>query len=86
MSHELLKFAKRFVSGEISADSFADPYQAMWKREGNNGLLLQDDPALSEKLSTIFCLADQYNPDSDRHPSEFGADELKKRIEDVIAQ
>ena len=84
MSKELLKFAEDFVEGKMTADEFADSYQARWKAERDSGLLIKDVSELNEKLSTLFCLADQYNPDSDRHYSEFGAVELKKRIRELL--
>jgi hypothetical protein len=84
MSAELLDFAKSFVEGVTSADNFADPYQAKWKAEGENGKLEKDSFIVSEKLSTIFCLADQYNPDDDRDRDEFDAAELKARVKAIL--
>lgn len=84
MSHDLLQFAKEFVVGNISADEFVGLYQEKWKAERDKGLLAKDETELNEKLSTLFCLADQYNPDQDRHYSEFDADELKKRASDLL--
>ncbi|MCZ4061272.1 colicin immunity domain-containing protein [Pantoea sp. LMR881] len=84
MSQSLLQFAKDFVAGKISAEQFADPYQAKWKAERDSGALSKDPSALNEKLSTLFCLADQYNPETDRHYSEFDAEELKKRVKNLL--
>lgn len=86
MSTKLLEFAKSFVAGKISADEFADPYQAKWKAERDAGLLANDPAALNEKLSSLFCLADQYNPEEDRHYSEFDAAELKSRVSKLISE
>jgi len=71
MSQKLLTFARSFINGEISAVDFADPYQMLWKAEGENG-------------DSIFCLADQFNPDDDRDKDEFDADELKARVRAVL--
>jgi len=60
MSQKLLTFARSFINGEISAEDFADPYQMLWKAEGENGDSLKDNYQDSEKCSTIFCLADQF--------------------------
>ncbi|MGD8162648.1 colicin immunity domain-containing protein [Pantoea sp. FN0307] len=84
MSQELLQFAKEFVNGKMTADAFADPYQEKWKSERDNSLLAKDPAELNEKLSALFCLADQYNPEQDRHYSEFDADELKKRVSELL--
>ncbi|RJT51282.1 colicin immunity domain-containing protein [Rahnella variigena] len=84
MSQKLLTFARSFINGEISAEDFADPYQMLWKAEGDNGDSLKDNFQDSEKCSTIFCLADQFNPDDDRDKDEFDADELKARVRAVL--
>ena len=49
MSQKLLTFARSFINGEISAEDFADPYQMLWKTEGENGDLLKDPYQDSEK-------------------------------------
>lgn len=84
MSQKLLAFARSFVEGEILAENFADPYQMQWKTEGDNGELLNDSFQDSEKCSTIFCLADQFNPEDDRDRDEFDAEELRSRIRAVL--
>lgn len=84
MSQKLLTFARSFINGEISAGDFADPYQMLWKAKGENGDLQKDNAQDSEKCSTIFCLADQFNPDDDRDKDEFDADELKARVRSVL--
>lgn len=86
MSQELLDFAKDFVDGKFTADEFADPYQQKWKDESQKGLLAKDDKDLGEKLSTLFCLADQYCPDEDRHYSEYDGDELKRRVIELLSK
>ncbi|MBF7956864.1 colicin immunity domain-containing protein [Rahnella victoriana] len=84
MSQKLLAFARSFTDDQISAVDFADPYQMLWKAEGENGDSLKDNFQDSEKCSTIFCLADQFNPDDDRDKDEFDADELKARVRAVL--
>ncbi|MCZ4061154.1 colicin immunity domain-containing protein [Pantoea sp. LMR881] len=46
MSQSLLQFAKDFVAGKISAEQFADPYQAKWKAERDSGALSKDQVLL----------------------------------------
>ncbi|MDR7341992.1 hypothetical protein J2X14_000380 [Pantoea alhagi] len=84
MSQEVLQFAKDFINNKITGDEFANPYQEKWKAERDKGLLAKDPAELNEKLSTLFCLADQYNPDLYRHYSEFSASELKKRVSELL--
>jgi len=84
MSQELLKSAKEFLEGKTLVANFVDQYIDAWKQEGDSGLLLNDDPILSEKLSTIFCLADLYNPDEDREQYEHDEARLRLEIEKVI--
>ena len=79
MSKDLIELAKRFVSNDLSADRFSDEFIECWKRERDDGRLLQDPPTESEMLSSIFCLADLYNPQPDREEYEF--DERKLRTE-----
>ncbi|WP_275554925.1 colicin immunity domain-containing protein [Mixta sp. Marseille-Q2659] len=84
MSQALLQLAKDFIAGKMTADEFADPYQEKWKAERDSGLSGKDPAELNEKLSTLFCLADQYNPEQDCHYSEFDANELKKRVSELL--
>ena len=84
MSQKLLAFARTFTDDQISAVDFADPYQMLWKAEGENGDLQKDNAQDSQKCSTIFCLAEQFNPDDDRDKDEFDADELKARVRAVL--
>ncbi|MCU5772839.1 colicin immunity domain-containing protein [Erwiniaceae bacterium BAC15a-03b] len=86
MSQKLLQFVKDYADGNITADQFADSYQVQWKAERDSGRLAEDLAELNEKLSTIFCLADQYNPEPDRHYSEYGADELLRQVKQILGQ
>ncbi len=79
MSIALYKFAGSFADGRLSAEKFADSYQELWKIERDTGLLIEDPDDLSEILSSIFCLADLFNPDVDRE--EYELDESALRVQ-----
>jgi len=84
MSEALFKLAKEFVSGGISPGAFVEAFADGWREERDSGLLVKDDDVLSEKLSTIFCFADLYNPDEDREEYEYDANKLKSEVEKVV--
>jgi self-protective colicin-like immunity protein len=84
MSTTLYKFAQSFVNGRLSAGKFADSFQELWKIERNDGLFNEDEDRLSEALSTIFCLADLYNPDNDREEYELDEDLLRERVAEKL--
>ena len=65
MSIILLKFAESFVRSRISPDVFSNAYIELWRIERDAGILQFDPRDLSECLSTIFCLADMYCPDTE---------------------
>ncbi|EIT00871.1 bacterial self-protective colicin-like immunity family protein, partial [Yersinia pestis PY-89] len=50
----------------MSAQVFANAYIEFWRIERDQRICLKDNEKLNECLSSIFCLADLYNPDSDR--------------------
>jgi Bacterial self-protective colicin-like immunity len=79
MSEKLLRFAKKIIDSEISADKFVNKFMDKWREERDSGIFSKDNPQLSEKLSSIFCLADLYNPEEDREEYEY--DEYKLRLE-----
>lgn len=81
MSKTLLDFAKSFVAGRLSAGEFANSYMELWKIERDNKILQNDPDRLSERLSTIFCLADLYNQASDRESYELDECQLRTEIE-----
>ncbi|BBA34940.1 colicin D [Methylocaldum marinum] len=85
MSVTILEFARSFVDERLSADEFANCYLELWKIERDNNLLQQDDDKLSECLSSIFCLADQYNPDHDRDEHELDAVQLREEVAKLIS-
>ncbi|WP_396018876.1 colicin immunity domain-containing protein [Erwinia aphidicola] len=52
--------------------------------ECDSNLLVQDDDNLSELLSSVFCIADMYNPDDDREEYEFNEEQLRHEISKLI--
>ena len=84
MSQKLITFAKSFINGDLSAENFADPYIEMWRTERNNNLLTIDGRDVDEASSTIFCLADCFNPESDREEYEFDEIQLRKEVESTL--
>ena len=84
MSAELLDLAKRFASGEVAADDFADAFIERWKSEKDSGACKQDDDAISECLSSIFCVADLYEPSQSRKEYEFSEVQLRQRVKSLI--
>jgi hypothetical protein len=79
MSAHLFKLASDFVRQASDVGAFVDEYIAAWKSERDAGLLAEDEADLGEALSTIFCMADMFNPLPDRQEYEF--DELRLREE-----
>lgn len=73
-----------FAEGSVSADDFASDYLDRWKNERDDGRLLTDPPEVSEALSSIFCLADLYNPQSDREEYEYDEPKLRQEIKAVL--
>ncbi|MBV6754276.1 colicin immunity protein [Pseudomonas chlororaphis] len=84
MSFELLAFAEFFVFGELSADEFRDAYIERWRLKRDTDVSLQDAPVLSGCLSSIFCAADMYGPDSDRLEYEFDSERLRAEVVKLI--
>lgn len=85
MSATLLDLAKSFVDGKISASAFSDIYINLWKMERNSGSIQNNEPHLSEYLSSIFCAADMYcADDKTRETYEFNDDQLKSAILAII--
>ncbi|MBI0132170.1 colicin immunity domain-containing protein [Snodgrassella sp. W8132] len=84
MSLIALEFAKSFVNGRITAQVFAEAYIELYRIERDNGLLLKDEDSVSECLSTIFCLADLYNPDFDKEEYELNDKQLIEQIEQEL--
>lgn len=84
MSRELLDFALKFAAGEICASEFADPFMNAWKRERDSGDGQADCDDLSERLSSIFCLADLYNPDENREDYELNESRLRREVDKIV--
>jgi len=85
MSFVLLEFARSFVLRKITAEEFADKYIELWKIERDSGLLLHDEPVLSECLSSIFCLADMYCASDDcREEYEINSDQLMLEVSKIV--
>lgn len=84
MSQTLLNLAKDFVAGGIEVDAFVEAFADGWRDERDSGLLVKDDDVLSEKLSTIFCFADLYNPSDDREEYEYDANKLRFEVAKLL--
>lgn len=80
MSIVLSKFAESFVNERLTADIFADAYMELWKIERDLDLASKDSGILSQVNSTIFLMADLYNPESDREDYEFDEDKLRLNV------
>jgi hypothetical protein len=84
MSEKLLQLARAFVSNSIEPAVFAEEFIAKWKQERDSGLSFSDPPVLSEALSSIFCMSDMFNADSDREDYEFDEYRLRREVDRVI--
>jgi hypothetical protein len=84
MSLKLLELAKQFINGNLLPEEFVEKFAILWREERDSEVSLLDDDNLSEKLSTIFCFADLYNPNDDREDYEFDSDQLRTEIGDLI--
>jgi hypothetical protein len=82
----LLGFARSFVDGRVGADIFSEAYIELWKIERDGGIAAGDSSALSEILSSIFCVADMYVADDDfREDYELNGDQLISEVAGLIA-
>ncbi|WP_224084745.1 colicin immunity domain-containing protein, partial [Escherichia coli] len=52
--------------------------------ERDSNLLKQDNDNLSELLSSVFCVADMYNPDNDREEYEFNDEQLWNEVNNLM--
>ncbi len=84
MSITVLALAKSFAAERLSADEFSNSYMELWKFERDSNLLQKDEDNLNECLSSIFCLADLYNPDADREEYELDKGQLRTKVIEVI--
>lgn len=81
----VLALAKSFTEEKLSAEQFSNSYMEIWKFERDSNLLQKDDSSLSECLSTIFCLADLYNPEINRDEYELDEKQLRVKVAESIA-
>ena len=84
MSKQLHDSVERFLQGETPIDEFVDTYFDAWRTERDSGEILADDPMLSEKLSSFFCLLEMYNPDTDRKEYEYDEGRLRAEMKKVF--
>jgi hypothetical protein len=56
----------------------------LWRIERDNKNILNYDENVSECLSSIFCVADMFNPDDDREEYEFDGEQLRKEIKKLM--
>lgn len=84
MSKQLLDSVERFLQGETPVEEFVDTYSDQWRAERDSDELLADDPITSEKLSSLFCLVDLYNPDDDREDYEYDEERLRVEMQKVF--
>jgi hypothetical protein len=85
MSLNLLEIARKLTEGDLSPEDFIEKFSIQWREERDSGSTLLDPDDLSEKLSTIFCLADLYNPDEDREDYEYDEHQLRAEVENILA-
>jgi hypothetical protein len=84
MSAQLYEFAKRLAAGGVSAEEFADPFIERWKQERDASSSLGDLDDMSERMSSIFCMADLYNPVADRKEYELDGDGLRSAVSEIL--
>ena len=86
MSVTILALAKLFVAERLSGKEFTNSFIELWKFERDNALLQIDKDDVSECLSSVFCLADLYNPNPDRDDYELDEDQLRVEIKELITK
>ncbi|EHI9271109.1 colicin immunity protein [Vibrio vulnificus] len=84
MSITVLALAKSFSTERLSADEFSNAYMELWKFERDSNLLQEDESSLSECLSSIFCMADLYNPEPDREEYELDEEQFRVKVVELI--
>ncbi|MDR2128443.1 MAG: colicin immunity domain-containing protein [Burkholderiaceae bacterium] len=83
MSQDLVAFVHEFLGNPYDCSEFCDDYIRRWKEE-RGGTLTHDDARTSEALSTIFCLADLFNPCEDREDYELDEQGLRLKVSEAI--
>ena len=84
MSITVLALAKSFSAERLTALEFSNSYMELWKFERDSNLLQEDDDNLNECLSSIFCLADLFNPDADLEEYEFDEKQLRAKVIELM--
>lgn len=84
MSITVLALAKSFSTERLTAEEFSNSYMELWKFERDSDLHQEDADNLNECLSSIFCLADLFNPDADREEYELDEDQLRAKVTELI--
>lgn len=84
MSMDLINLARRFSNSVVSAEAFADTYIAQWSNERDTDRLKHDETNISECASSIFVLADSFNPDASRRESELDEKHLKLEVQSTL--
>ena len=84
MSLELIDLAKKLLNGEIASQRFSDEYIKIWNNELDTNILKDDTDNLSECASTIFILADSFNPESDRSEGELDENGFKAEVKATL--
>lgn len=84
MSMELIDLAKKLLNGEIASQRFSDEYIKIWNNELDTNILKDDTDNLSECASTIFILADSFNPESDRSEGELDENGFKAEVKATL--
>jgi len=75
---------REFLAEERDPRSFTDQYRKQWKQERDNGTLQQDSPKMSEQLSSIFCIIDMYNPDTDREDYKYDEPRMRSELSSLV--
>ncbi|WP_240332608.1 colicin immunity domain-containing protein [Pseudomonas viridiflava] len=70
--------------GRITAKIFSEAYIELWKIERDKNILLLDEPSLSECLSSVYCVADMYEPDEPRESYELNVEMLRSEVATLI--
>ncbi len=86
MSVTVLALARSFSIERLSADEFSSAYMELWRFERDNNILIEDESRLSECLSSIFCLADLYNPQCCREEYELDEEQLRVKVTELISK
>ncbi|QGG78327.1 colicin immunity domain-containing protein [Pseudomonas syringae] len=84
MSLTILEFARSYVAGRLTSEVFSEAYIELWKIERDRKVLQLDEPFLSECLSSIFCVADMYEPDESREEYELDDKMLRAEVANLL--